>query len=78
MEGGILVLLSQDGVADDEQVELGAHEAAEGVLRRAHDRLAPHVEAGVDHHRTACQPVKTADELVIDRVGLAVHGLHSC
>ena len=44
---------SQKAVADDQHLDLGAHEAAERVLRRADDRLAAHVEAGIDQHRAA-------------------------
>ena len=50
LERRVLLALDQVQVADRERVELGAHEAAEGVLRRMDDGLAPHVEAGVDQH----------------------------
>src|SRR5262249_18723685 len=69
-------LLAQHGVTDDKEVELRAHEAAEGVLGSADDRLATNVEASVDYHRAACQPMEAADEVVIDRVGLAMYRLH--
>ena len=36
----VLIWLVQHRVTDDKEVELRAHEAAEGVLRRADDRLA--------------------------------------
>jgi hypothetical protein len=43
-----LVLLQDDEALEHEHVHVGVHEAAVGVLGRAHDRLAAHVEAGVD------------------------------
>src|ERR1043166_8121212 len=53
LEAGILPLLAQDAIAGDQKLDLRAHEAAERVLGGAHDRLATHVEAGVDQHRAA-------------------------
>ena len=52
MTRGLAWLLKQT-VADRQQVELGAHEAAECVLGRTDDRLAPDVERCVHEHRTA-------------------------
>src|SRR5512145_2907126 len=43
-----LALLAQDLVAEHEDVHVRSHEAEIGVVRRADDRLAPHVERGVD------------------------------
>src|SRR5262245_57577824 len=57
--------LLEVAVADRERVDLRAHEAAEGVLGRADDRFAAHVEAGVDDHRTARQPLELRDERVV-------------
>src|SRR5215510_16399040 len=59
-----LLLLAQHAVADGEHVELGSHEAAESILWRAHDRLAAHVETGVDQDRTARHVAKPRQELV--------------
>src|SRR5688500_10124133 len=47
----ILRLLGEQAVADGERLDVAAHEAAEGVFGRAHDRFAANVEAGVDQHR---------------------------
>ena len=52
-ESRVLIFLPQEAVADGQHLDLGAHEAAEGVLRRADDGLAAHVEAGVDEDRAA-------------------------
>ena len=41
----VLVFLPEEAVADHQHLDLAAHEAAEGVLGRADDRLAAHVEA---------------------------------
>src|SRR5262249_614431 len=35
---GVLVLFAQQGTTAHEHLDLGAHEASEGVLGRAHDR----------------------------------------
>src|SRR5580692_8096947 len=42
-ESRILAVLIQNAVADDQHLDLGSHQAAEGVLGRAGDRLAAHV-----------------------------------
>src|SRR4051812_14376635 len=77
LERGVLHFLAQEAVADGERLDLGAHEAAERVLRAADDRLAAHVEAGVDDHRTAGLLLELAEQLVETRVGFLVHGLHA-
>ena len=46
----LLVDAADDEVLQHEHVHLGAHEATQRVLGRADDRLAAHVEAGVDQH----------------------------
>ena len=51
-------------------VDVGAHEAAIRVRRRADDRLATHVERGVHHDRTAGQPLELVDQVVV--VGIVV------
>src|SRR5262249_14751214 len=77
LQGGILFVLDEIAVAGRQYVDLRAHEATEGILGRAYDRLATHVEAGVDQDRTPGQPVKAADEIVVERIGLAMHRLHA-
>src|SRR3954454_10948921 len=74
---GVLRFLAEKTVADGQRLDLGAHEAAEGVLRAADDGLAAHVEAGVDDHRAAGLLLELADEVVEARVGFLVHGLHA-
>ena len=39
--------------------------------RRADDRLAAHVEAGVDQHRAAGECLETGDQRVIARIRVA-------
>src|SRR2546421_1251382 len=77
LECGVLRFLAQETVAHRERLDLGAHEAAERVLRAADDRLAAHVEAGVDDHRAAGLFLVPGDELMEARVGLLVHRLHA-
>src|SRR5262245_30253251 len=73
----VLALLAQEAVAHREALDLGAHEAAERVLGRADDRLAAHVEAGVDDHRAAGLLLEALDQRVVLRIGLLVHRLHA-
>src|SRR5207237_4335515 len=77
LQRGILPVLHQEAIAHREGLDLGAHEAAEGVFRAADDRLAAHVEAGVDDHRTTGQALEAGDQLVIFRIRLPMHGLHA-
>jgi hypothetical protein len=55
--------------------DLGAHEAAEGVLGRADDRLAAHVEAGVDQHRQPVSALKREQRRGSAGWSSRVHGL---
>src|SRR5437879_5552256 len=77
LERRVLRFLAQETVADRERLDLGAHEAAERVLRAADDRLAAHVEAGVDDHRAAGPVFELGYELVEPRIGFAMHRLHA-
>ena len=74
-QGGILIFLAKETIADDENVDLAPHKAAECVLGRADDRLAAHIEAGIDQNRAAGQFLKAAEQRVVTRIGFAVHGL---
>src|SRR5258706_2019735 len=75
LERRILPRLVEEAVADDERLDLGTHEAAERVLGRADDRLAAHVEAGVDEHRAAGRRLERLEQAVETGVGLLVHRL---
>ena len=44
-ERRVLVVLVEKAVAGHQHLDVGAHETAERVLRRAHDGLAAHIEA---------------------------------
>ena len=55
------VLSSRNGPSTS-IVDVGAHEAAVGVLGRADDRLAAHVERRVHHHRAAGAPLERLDQ----------------
>ena len=52
-------VLGDDDVFEHQHVHVGGQEAAVGVLRRADDRLAADVEAGVDEHGAAGQALET-------------------
>src|SRR5215472_12891651 len=75
-QGWILVLLLQEAIADHEDLDLAAHETAECVIGRAGDRLAAHIEAGIDENWAAGQCLKTAQQRMVARVGLTMHGLN--
>src|SRR6266481_5890977 len=77
LQGGVLLVLDEIAVAGRQYVDLRAHEAAEGILGRAYDRLATHVEAGVDQDGASGQPVKATDEIVVKRIGFVMHRLHA-
>src|SRR5712691_3044057 len=70
---GVLIFLAGDAVAGDEEVDVGAHEAAEGILRGADNWLAPDVEAGVYQNRAAGPRLESREQRVIARVGVLVH-----
>src|SRR3954467_982477 len=78
LERRVLHFLAQEAVADRERLDLGAHEAAERVLRAADDRLAPHVEAGVHDDGGAGLALEARDQIVEARVGFLVDGLDAC
>src|SRR5207248_10543543 len=50
LEGRVLFGFIEHTVADDQNIQLVTHEATEGIFRRTYDRLAAHVEAGIDEH----------------------------
>ena len=74
LPGPGLLVLEQHEVLHHQNVHVGAHEAAVGVLRRADDGLAAHVEGGVDHHRATCALFETAHQPVKPFVS---HGINS-
>src|SRR5262245_49564315 len=78
LEGWILLGLAQHAIADDEKLDLVAHEAAEGVLGCADDRLAAHVEARVDQDAAAGLFLEARDQRMEARVGVGVHRLYTC
>ncbi len=74
-EAWVLRLFPEQTIADRQYLDPRAHETAEGILRRADDGFAPHVEAGVDQHRAAGARLERAEQGVIAGVGLPVDGL---
>src|SRR5207253_2034234 len=72
---GRLRCLVEEERAEDEVVHLGPHEAEVGIARRAHDRLAPDVEARVHEDGAARERVEATQQRVVDRVRLGVHRL---
>src|SRR5689334_11489764 len=64
LQRGILLRFLQHAIADHEHIELVAHEAAEGIFRRAHDRLAADVETGVDQYGASGQFLEAGQQAV--------------
>ena len=60
-----------------EDVHLGAHEAAIGVFRRTDNRLATHIEGGIDDDAISRQALKGLDDIVIARAGVVIDGLNA-
>src|SRR5262245_3547163 len=67
---GVLLGLAQHAIADDEKLDLVAHETAEGVFRGADDRLAAHIKAGVDQKTAAGLLLEARDERLEARIGV--------
>jgi len=63
--------------AEHEVIHLGAHETPVGIFRRARDGLTLQVQRRVDQDRDAGPTLEGPEKAVVDRVGLAGHGLHS-
>src|SRR6185503_15816249 len=66
----LLVRLFEQEIPHHQIVHVRAHKAQVGLLRRADDWFAPHVEGGVDDHRAAALVRKLLDRPVKDRVVL--------
>ena len=60
-ETGILLLLLQDTITDNQRFNLRPHETTKGVAGCTNDRFATNVETGVDDHRASGQVAKAAD-----------------
>ena len=74
---GILAVLIQNAVADHQYLDLGSHEAAEGILGRAGNRLAAHVKARIDEHGAAGFRLEHAEQGVEPGISLVMNGLHA-
>lgn len=72
-----MLFLAKEAIADGQHFHIGAHKTAEGIFRRAYDRLTTNIEARVHDHRTSRSLVESADEGVIARIGFFVHGLNA-
>ena len=65
-------MLVQQVILDNQVIHLGAHEAAEGILRRAYDGLAAHIKRGVDEDEAICLFPKSLNEVIISRMSFFV------
>src|SRR5581483_7679479 len=77
-EGGRpgLIGLVEEGVLQDEDVDVGGQEAPVGIGRGAHDRLASHVERRVDEDGAAGAVPEGTEQPVVPAVADGVDGLH--
>jgi hypothetical protein len=69
---GRLLGFCQQAIADAKIIGVGR-----SVFRRTDDRLAAHVERGVDQHGVAGPPFELLEQPVEARVGLAMHRLQA-
>src|SRR4051812_45111812 len=72
-----LVVLVHHRIPAYEDVDFRPHEAAKCVLGRADDRLAAHIETGVDDNRAPRLVAECRDQRVVARIGFAMHGLNA-
>src|ERR1700736_3224695 len=68
------LLASDQEIAQDQGVHLGAQKTVDGFFRAADDGLVV-VEGGVEHHRKAGEPFERFDELPVTGIGFARDGL---
>lgn len=74
--GGHLSRLGEKVVLQNQAVEVCGDEAAVGVFRAPDDRLAPDVEARIQHHRASRTIPKATQEPIEATVALRVDRLH--
>ena len=72
-----LLILPEQCITADEEIKLSAKEAAQCVLRRAHDWFPTDVETGVNENRAASQFLKSRKESVKPRIGVGLYSLNS-
>src|SRR5262249_37931849 len=70
---GTLPVFMQNAIADHQHVDLGAHQATEGILRGVRDRLAAHIETGVHQDRAAGLALEGGEEAMEAGIGLAMY-----
>ena len=63
-EAWFLVFFAKKTIADGQHFHIGAHKAAEGILRRTHDGFATDVETSVNDHGASRALVESLDESV--------------
>ena len=71
-----MLFLLEQAVADGQDLDLGPHEAPVRVLRCADNRLPPHVETGIDQHRTASPSLKQRKQRVVAGIGVPMDCLN--
>jgi len=65
----LLFLIEQER-AEDQVIDMRAHETPIGVLGRTDDRLSPHIERGVYDDGTPGELLERSDEIIVVRVRL--------
>src|SRR5262249_2769521 len=66
-----LLLAPDEAVADQERVHLGPAQTAIRLLGPADNRLAPHIEGGIDDDRATRQIAKGRNQIIVARMILA-------
>src|SRR5215831_15714559 len=73
----VLLCFVQNAITGNEHFDFGAHKAAECVLWRANDGLAPHIETGVNEHGAAGQLLEMRQQRVISGIRIIVDSLYA-
>ncbi len=63
--------------AEHKIVHSCSHEALEGLVRSAHDRLATNVERGIDNDGAPRLAIELSDQVIEERMVLAGHRLET-
>src|SRR5262245_32714411 len=74
---GFLLLFPQHIILDDEEIYLRPHKTAIGILWRAHNGFAAHVERGIHTGAIARLGLECLQQLVVARVRVLMDRLNS-
>jgi len=64
------IVLVDEEIVHDEKVDAGIHEASQRIFRGTDERLAPHIEAGIDEDPKAGQVFELGQKLPESLIGI--------